>query len=132
MNEHVSLTPSRKTRPDLLIGYELQLGTNNVAPCLFTKVLTPILIETAKSAPKGSVRVVWVSSSAAKGLSPTNGVEMDNLGYEREDKGPWFKYGVSKAGNILHCLEFARRYGKEGILSIVSTVSKSYLHDQSG
>jgi hypothetical protein len=39
-------------------GYELQIGTNNVAPFLFTKLLTLILAKTAKTAPKGSVRVI--------------------------------------------------------------------------
>jgi retinol dehydrogenase 12 len=39
-------------------GYELQLGTNNVAPFLFTKLLTPILIKTAKASSPGDVRVV--------------------------------------------------------------------------
>ena len=38
-------------------GYELQLGRNNVAPFLFTKLLPPLLVKTAKSAPKGSIRV---------------------------------------------------------------------------
>ncbi|KAI4671983.1 uncharacterized protein J4E78_000482 [Alternaria triticimaculans] len=40
-------------------GYELQLGTNCVAPFLFTKLLTPILLETVKKEAKGSVRVIW-------------------------------------------------------------------------
>ena len=100
-------------------GYELQLGTNCVAPFLFTKLLTPILIETAKKAPKDSVRVVWTSSNAAELFAPKNGVEMGNLDY-REEKGAWFKYGVSKAGNVLHASEFARRFGGEGIVSVVS------------
>ena len=39
-------------------GYELQLGTNNVAPFLFTKLLTPILVDTAKSLRPASIRVV--------------------------------------------------------------------------
>ncbi|EPE24219.1 NAD(P)-binding Rossmann-fold containing protein [Glarea lozoyensis ATCC 20868] len=99
-------------------GYEMQIGTNNVAPFLFTKLLTPLLIETAKTASPGSVRVVWVSSSAAARFSPEGGVEMDNLGYEREDKSAWFKYGVSKAGNILHASEYARRVGEKGVLSL--------------
>ncbi|CAG8958340.1 hypothetical protein HYFRA_00011016 [Hymenoscyphus fraxineus] len=99
-------------------GYELQIGTNNIAPFLFTKLLTPLLIETAKTAEKGSVRVVWVSSSAAERSSPQGGVEMDNLKYEREDKGAWHKYGVSKAGNILHASEYAKRFGGDGILSV--------------
>jgi len=100
-------------------GYELQLGTNNVAPFLFTKLLTPILVKTAKTAPKDSVRVVWVSSSAAEVLSPKNGVEMDNLDYQK-DKSAWHKYGVSKAGNWYHATEFAKRHKVDGITSVVS------------
>ncbi|KAH6678721.1 hypothetical protein B0J14DRAFT_329303 [Halenospora varia] len=97
--------------------YELQLGTNNVAPFLFTKLLTPILSKTATTAPAGSVRVVWVSSSAAERFSPEGGVEMGNLDY-KNDRSAWHKYGVSKAGNILHCKEFARRHTREGIVSV--------------
>ena len=44
------------------------------------------------------MRVVWVSSPAAEGFSPTNGVDMDNLDYKK-DKNAWLKYGVSKAGS---------------------------------
>jgi len=105
-------------------GYELQLGTNNVAPFLFTKFLTPILLKTAKVSPPGSVRVVWVASSAADAFSPKNGVDMNNLDY-KVDKSPQHKYGVSKAGNILHAKEFAKRYGPEGVISIVCNHSLS-------
>jgi retinol dehydrogenase 12 len=99
-------------------GYELQLGTNNLAPFLFTKLLTPILASTAKKSPPGTVRVVWVSSGAAELFSPTNGVDMDNLDY-KNDKAAWHKYGVSKAGNFLHSVEYARRYQGDGLISVV-------------
>ena len=99
-------------------GYELQLGTNNVGHYLFTKLLTPILHETAKTATPGSVRVVWVASSAAEKFSPKGGVDMNNLDY-KTDKSSWHKYGVSKAGNILQGKEFATRFGKDGIVSVV-------------
>jgi retinol dehydrogenase-12 len=102
-------------------GYELQLGTNNVAPFLFTKLLTPILIKTAKMEAPGTVRVVWTSSSWAEGGSPKNGVDMNNLNY-KTDKSAWQKYGVSKAGNILHSKEFANRYEADGLISVVSEV----------
>jgi retinol dehydrogenase-12 len=97
--------------------YELQLGTNCVGPFLFTKLLTPVLISTAKTAPEGSVRVVWVSSSGAE-MSPTNGVEFDNLDY-KEAKSTYQKYFISKAGNVLHALEFENRYKKDGVISVV-------------
>ena len=98
-------------------GYEKQLGTNTLAPFLFTKLLTPVLQQTAKTEPEGSVRVVWVSSSAAAVCSPPNGVDMTNLTYER-DESAWHKYGVSKAGNILHAAEYARRHEQDGIYSL--------------
>lgn len=98
-------------------GYELQLGTNNLAPFLFTKLLTPVLKETAKTEPKGTVRVVWVASSAAANFAPKGGVVMSNLTY-KQDQSAWHKYGVSKAGNILQAAEYARRFGPDNILSV--------------
>lgn len=100
-------------------GYELQLGTNNLAPFLFTKLLTHMLIQTAMTAAKDSVRVVWVSSSIAEAASPKGGVDMTNLDY-KNDQSAWTKYGISKAGNYYHSTEFARRYKANGVISVVS------------
>lgn len=100
-------------------GYEAQLGTNALAPFLLTKLLTPLLVATAKTAPAGTVRVVWTSSSAANRFSPNGGVDMKNLDYKL-DQGAWHKYGVSKAGDILLSKEFAARYEGSGVLSFVS------------
>ncbi|PBP20992.1 short chain dehydrogenase reductase [Diplocarpon rosae] len=109
-------------------GYELQRGTNNLAPFLFTKLLTPLLRSTAKTSPPNSVRVVWVSSSAAKNFSPKRGLDVANLDYH-VDKGAWHKYGVSKAGNIYHSKEYARRYGKDGIISVVKSNLLAFCSD---
>lgn len=106
--------------------FELQLGTNCVAPFLFTKLLTPLLVKTAKTSEKGGVRVIWVSSSAAHLAAPTGGVDMQNLDYKK-DQPAWAKYGVSKGGNVLHAIEYARRYKGDGIVSIVS-LDPSSLH----
>jgi retinol dehydrogenase-12 len=100
-------------------GYEVQLGVNNLGHFLFTKLLTPLLVETAKTASPGSVRVVWVSSSAVKRYAPHGGVEMGNLDYKSE-RTAWEKYGISKAGNVFQATEFARRYAESGVLSVVS------------
>lgn len=97
-------------------GYELQLGTNALGPFLFTKLLTPLLCQTAKSA--GSVRVAWVSSSAAELQSPNGGLDMSNLDY-RSDKSIHYKYAVSKVGNIFHCKEYAKQHQEDGIVSMV-------------
>ena len=94
-------------------GYEVQLGTNCIGPFLFTKLLRPILAQTAKTAPADSVRVVWVSSNSAEKNSAKNGIDMANLDCHMDKSGP-MKYGISKAGNIFHSSEFARRTKSEG------------------
>lgn len=97
-------------------GYELQLGTNCLGHYAFTKLLTPLLVQTARASSPGSVRVIWVSSSAVMG-SPKGGVDMANLDYAK-DKFAFQKYGVSKAGNVLHALAFRNLYEKDGVLSV--------------
>lgn len=109
------MTPARGSKTAQ--GYELQLGTNCIGHFMFTKLLTPALTATAKASPPGTVRVVWVSSSAAEGLSPSQGVPMDNLDYHKP-LSAMGEYGVSKAGNYYHATEFARRYRSSGIVSV--------------
>lgn len=98
-------------------GYEVQLGTNVVAPFLLTHYLRPLLASTARSAPKNSVRVVWLASSAAE-TAPKPPIDFSNMNYQR-DEGPWTKYARSKAGNVILAAEFARRMINEGVLSLV-------------
>jgi retinol dehydrogenase 12 len=99
-------------------GYEQCLGINNIGPFLFTKLLTPILISTAKSASPNTVRVIWVSSSGAEYIGVKSaGVPIDNLDYHKDEPAT-YKYGVSKAGNYLHSCEFAKRYKAEGVISV--------------
>ncbi|RYC55603.1 hypothetical protein CHU98_g10605 [Xylaria longipes] len=99
-------------------GYELQLGVNNVGTFMFTKLLTPALVATAKTEAPGAVRVVWVGSSAGEAPpAPKGGVPLDNLDYHK-DMGWFSKYCISKAGNYLQGSEFARRYKSDGVLSV--------------
>ncbi|KAI0433045.1 hypothetical protein F5Y09DRAFT_300131 [Xylaria sp. FL1042] len=98
-------------------GYELQLGVNNVGTFMFTKLLTPILVSTAKTEAPGVVRVVWVGSSAGDMGAPKGVVPLDNLDYHK-DVGWFQKYAISKAGNYLHGSEFARRHRADGIVSV--------------
>ncbi|KAL2680350.1 hypothetical protein Neosp_007947 [[Neocosmospora] mangrovei] len=74
-------------------GYELQLGTNCLGHFALTKKLTPLLQSTARTSPKGSVRVLWVSSSAAEASTPKEGIPLDNLDYHLEES-TMFKYGL--------------------------------------
>lgn len=101
-------------------GYELQYGVNNIAHFLLVHFLRPALETAAKKAPKDSVRVIWVSSSAAD-AAPNPAVDLTNMDYHREE-GAWMKYSRSKAANVIHAAEFARRTKDTGIISLVSEV----------
>ncbi|KAI0532109.1 short-chain dehydrogenase [Xylaria digitata] len=99
-------------------GYELQLGVNSIGTFLFTRCLNPILVSTACSTRPNSVRVVWVSSQAAES-APKPAIDFSNMDYHR-DETPWQKYERSKAGNILHSCEAARRseLNGDGVLHV--------------
>ncbi|ERT01874.1 hypothetical protein HMPREF1624_00168 [Sporothrix schenckii ATCC 58251] len=126
-NAGVMLPPSETTTT--VQGFDLQLGTNTVAPFLLTQLLTPILQATAKDEtaagnPAG-VRVVWVASMAAELYSGKNGVDMTNLPmgsktYARPISDPMELYGNSKAGSYLHSVEYARRHKADGIVSVAA------------
>jgi retinol dehydrogenase 12 len=85
---------------------------------LFTELLTPLLIKTAKISDTASVRVAWLSSSAADMVSPKGGVDMSNVTYQI-DKSAWHKYSASKAGNYLYAAEYAKKHKSDGIVSVV-------------
>ncbi|KAJ4387720.1 short-chain alcohol dehydrogenase [Gnomoniopsis smithogilvyi] len=96
-------------------GYELQIGVNCLGPFGFTNFLAPTLVSTAKTSPRGSVRVIWVSSSASEAFSPKGLMEILP---KIEEAGEMDKYSISKLGNYLHATEFAARYKAEGVVSI--------------
>ncbi|KAI0099577.1 hypothetical protein F4776DRAFT_669237 [Hypoxylon sp. NC0597] len=97
-------------------GYEYHLGINTIGTFAFTKLLTPILVSTAKT--EGTSRIVWVSSSGTAFVGEKSvGIDMNNLDYH-EDKPYLIKYSVSKIGNWLHGVEFARRYKADDVISI--------------
>ncbi|KAI2485420.1 FabG Dehydrogenase [Pyrenophora tritici-repentis] len=98
-------------------GHEIHLGVNVLAPFLFTRLLTGVLSTTASREPPAAVRVVWVSSMGTE----TIGEKGRGLSSEFVDYWPLMspleRYGLSKAGNWLHGVEFARRYADDGIAS---------------
>jgi retinol dehydrogenase 12 len=109
----------QSTSPNKTVqGHEIQMGVNCIGTFLFTKLLTPTLAATAKEEPAGSVRVVWVSSSGTEiGGEKNVGVPMDNLDYH-VPKGEMYKYGISKTGNYLQGVEYAKRHRADGIVSV--------------
>ena len=62
-------------------GFDLKMSTDCLGPYLLTKLLTPILKETAKKEKLGVVRVVWVTSMLA-GVAKA-GIEFDSSGRPR-------------------------------------------------
>ncbi|KAI1129641.1 hypothetical protein F5Y10DRAFT_276681 [Nemania abortiva] len=121
-NLHVLFNNSGIMRPpegsESKQGYELQLGVNCIGTFLFTKLLTPLLVETAKEVAEGTVRVVWASSSAIESaFAVKEGIAMDNLDYQKET-ALMTKYTISKTGTFFYGTEFAKRHKADGILSI--------------
>ncbi|KAK5013086.1 oxidoreductase [Cryomyces antarcticus] len=117
----VDMFKSRSDRLDLLInnagimatpysttteGYEIQFGTNHIGHTLFTKLLMPTLLETAKQ-PGADVRVIQLSSDGHN-LAPSGGIIFDQSALE--EKLTWTRYGQSKLANILFARELAKRY----------------------
>eukprot|EP01112_Ceratiomyxa_fruticulosa_P021077 TRINITY_DN7334_c0_g1_i2.p1 TRINITY_DN7334_c0_g1~~TRINITY_DN7334_c0_g1_i2.p1 ORF type:complete len:317 (-),score=72.68 TRINITY_DN7334_c0_g1_i2:171-1121(-) len=100
-------------------GYEAQFGTNTVGHYALTRLLLPILESTAANYPKGTVRVVNVSSSG-HGWAPTGGIIFDDLHLLNKSywNVEWQRYGQSKLGNILLTQEIVKRYSDKGIYSL--------------
>lgn len=72
LNAGVMATPPAQT----VDGYELQFGTNHMGHALLTKILLPVLEQTAKEG--GEVRVVSVSSHGHF-YAPAEGFQIDAL-----------------------------------------------------
>ncbi|KAK4226159.1 hypothetical protein QBC38DRAFT_481414 [Podospora fimiseda] len=91
-------------------GVELNLATNCLGPHLFTKLLTPILAETAKTAQPDSVRVIWLSSFGKELFAVSGtGLPIDNLDY-KVPKGDDERYSNSKVGCWAQAVEFGKRH----------------------
>lgn len=101
-------------------GHEVHMGVNVLGPFLLTRLLTPVLKATASrpGVEEGSVRVVWVSSMGTETIGErSRGLSPDYVDYWPL-MSPLERYGLSKAGNWLHGVEFARRHAADGIMSV--------------
>ncbi|KAH9973215.1 hypothetical protein BGW80DRAFT_1459128 [Lactifluus volemus] len=119
-NTCVMYTPIEKVTAQ---GWDMQFGTNVLGHFYLTKLLLPVLTETAKKAPAKTVRVINVSSighylGAEEGIRWSTLTPGDQMAEERKKLGSIRLFGQSKLGNILFSNELARRYGGEGIVSI--------------
>jgi hypothetical protein len=84
-------------------------------------LLEPILIQTAKKAgtPKGSVRLVWVTSMLLEGMLPPGGISFQADGTPVVLTKGMDNYMQSKVGDAWLADKFAKRLGEHGILSVV-------------
>lgn len=101
-------------------GHELHTGVNALGTFLLTRLLTPILKSTARSEPASTVRVVWVSSSAAEMFAEERvGIRPEKLSPAAQGaQGGLQRYWASKVANWAHATEYARRFQAEGIVSV--------------
>jgi NAD(P)-dependent dehydrogenase (short-subunit alcohol dehydrogenase family) len=104
-------------------GYHQQLGINALAPFLLQHFLTPLMLSTAAfpATKANSVRIIFVSSSGHRAAPRPDGVCWDDINLLKSEKTGLKReverYGQSKAMNVMHAHEFARRYGDKGIVS---------------
>ncbi|MFT7590001.1 MAG: retinol dehydrogenase-12 [Limisphaerales bacterium] len=125
INEMVDQLSSTYNRLDLLInnagiiykdrltnaeGFEMQFAVNHLAPFRLTKLLSPLLLENAKS--KRDTRVINVSSNAHfRGQ-----IDFEDLNSEKNYQG--FKvYSFTKLANVLFSNALARQFADTGIRS---------------
>lgn len=97
-------------------GYDLQWGTNVLGTYYFTKLLLPTMLETAKTAPGGKVRVVTTASVVHYMISGLNYNTFKD-GPARKKTGTQKLYYQSKHGDVMLANELARRYGDKGLVS---------------
>jgi NAD(P)-dependent dehydrogenase (short-subunit alcohol dehydrogenase family) len=87
-------------------GYEIQFGTNHLGHALLTKLLLPVMLETAKQ-PGADVRIVTLSSMGHH-IAPSEGIMFDQHALEKQNT--WRRYGASKLANILYTRSLATHY----------------------
>lgn len=100
----------------------MHFGVNCLGPFLFTKLLTPNLVATArdKATAPGTVPVIFSSSFAADifcDKNTTSIVDMDDLDFH-DNKAAKSRYGTSRVGNFIYAFEMSRRYKSDGIIGL--------------
>lgn len=112
-NAGIGAVPEATTKQNI----EGHIGINCVAPLLFTQELLPLLKEATKTAPSGSVRVVWTSSLVSETMSRPGGLDFDFI-ENSVTVDPLADYAASKVGNFYLAVEAVNRWGRDGIVSV--------------
>ncbi|KAF4625235.1 hypothetical protein G7Y89_g12934 [Cudoniella acicularis] len=98
-------------------GLPPMMGINCVATLLFTNLLVPQLRAASTESPS---RVVWTSTFMVEGGTLVNGIDPSLL--EEVTTDGMKNYAISKGGAWMLCREFARRYGRNGIVSVMQNM----------
>ncbi|RDW62365.1 hypothetical protein BP6252_11798 [Coleophoma cylindrospora] len=115
LNAAVAQLPAGTTTAQ---GHEVHMGTNCLGAFLLTKLLLPVLVRTAKTSPKASVRVVFTASGIIDLNGPPGGISLAELapGHYSQDRA--HNYSVSKAGNWILSSEFDKWVRGDGVLCV--------------
>lgn len=103
-------------------GNELQMATNCLGPYLLTRLLIPWMINTAKSLPPASVRIVWTSALLVDMSAPRGGgITAESLS-NLMVTDPSTNYTTSKTANWFLAEHFSAELSHHGILSITQNL----------
>lgn len=105
-NAGVMATPFDLTKD----GHEAQWQTNYLAHWVFTSHLLSVMLQTSKSLPPGSVRIVNLSSSGHYS-APKGGINFADTSLSKSSG--MARYGQSKLANILHAKTLHKLYGPD-------------------
>lgn len=99
-------------------GHEYQWGTNVVGHHALMKCLDPAVIKTAHSSAPGSVRIVWVSSSAVIISNVPGGINFDDMSYKESQPSALQLYSQSKIGNAYQAYLWSKNHPDSGVVSV--------------
>ncbi|KAK9368737.1 hypothetical protein V1509DRAFT_59128 [Lipomyces kononenkoae] len=99
-------------------GHEAHMGTNCLGHFLLTQLLLPVLLKTAKSSPKDSVRVVFTNSSIMDLEGPPGGLSLAELVPGNYSKDKARNYSASKTGNWFLASELDKRTRSDGLVCV--------------
>ena len=105
-NAGIMATPLEMTKD----GYEAQFQTNHLAHWVLVSYLLPLMLDTSKSLPPGSVRIVNLSS-VGHWSAPKGGINFSDTSLAGQAN--MARYGQSKLANVLHIKTLHKLYGPD-------------------
>ncbi|KAJ3110375.1 hypothetical protein HK100_003058 [Physocladia obscura] len=96
-------------------GFEMQFGVCHLGHFYLSKLLLPLLLETANL--ECPARIVNVSSDGQFLFGPPDGILFDDLNATKS-YDPWVRYGNAKLANVLFSNEVTRRYNSQNLISV--------------